>query len=247
MTANKNVRLRAALLDANLTHEALASSMGIDAKSVERWVNTGRTPYPRHAHAAAKILGVDAFYLWPALEDRTAAKAAPRDEVVACYVSRGAVPMTLWRDVLAGASAAIDISVACGLFLLDAVPDLIELLAERASAGVRVRIALPDSASFSHPSLAARSVLAEEAFAPLLRAPGVRLATHDGVTNDVVHADDDLLVTTRVDGCPAAASPVLHLRRLGSAPLSGIYFTGVEHVFDTAAPKRAPQLAGVAA
>ncbi|WP_411143452.1 XRE family transcriptional regulator [Streptomyces sp. x-80] len=242
MTATRNARLRAALLDANMTHEELAGRLGVDPKSVERWVNTaGRTPYPRHAHAAAKALRADVFYLWPQMEARTAAKAAPRDEVVACYASRGAVPVPLWRETLARAEESIDISVSCGLFLLDAVADLVPLLAERATAGARVRIALPDPASFTSPALAARAVLAQESFAPLLSVPGVRLATHDGVTNEVVRGDDDLLATARVDGCPPAASPVLHLRRLGDAPLAGIYLTGLEHVFDAAVPQRAPR------
>ncbi|TSB24019.1 helix-turn-helix domain-containing protein [Streptomyces benahoarensis] len=238
---SRNVRLRSALFDADLTHEELAARLGVDPKSVERWVNTGRTPYPRHAHAAAKVLRADAFYLWPQLGERTGAKAAPRDEVVACYASRGAVPMRLWREVLAGAEDSIDISVGCGLFLLDAVADLVPLLAERAAAGVRVWIALPDAVGFTSPAQAARAVLAQEEFSALLAESGVRLATHDGVTNDVVRGDDDLLVTTQVDGCTAAASPVLHLRRLGTAPLSGLYLTGLEHVFGTAAPMRMPR------
>jgi hypothetical protein len=90
-------------------------------------------------------------------------------------------------------------------------------------------------------SATARERLAEElmpALPDLAAAPNVRVVRHWGIANDVIRADRELLVTPRVDGCTANASPVLHLRRLATAPLSGVYLTGLDHVFDTAAPWR---------
>ncbi|MGW1903085.1 helix-turn-helix domain-containing protein [Streptomyces hirsutus] len=231
-----NARLRAALLDAGLRNEDLASRLGVEPKTVERWVSQGRVPYARHAHRAAQELHTEVHYLWPQLEVR--ANTEPRDEMLACHASRAAVPLRLWRDLLSAAQVAIDISVNDGLFVVDAVADLIAVLTERAAAGVRVRIALPDPDHAATPLEAARAALADEAFAEIAAVPGVRIARHAGVTNDVIRADDDVLVTTGVDGCPAAASPVLHLRRLAGAPLTGLYLTGLEHVFATAVPRR---------
>lgn len=234
-----NARLHAALLDANLTQEQLADRLGVDPKTVSRWVaEPGRTPYARHAHAAAKVLHADAFYLWPSLEARAHVRSTAGDEMLACYTSRAAVPLPLWRDMLSAAESTIDIAVSCGLTLADTIPDLARVLTERASAGVRVRLALPDPASAASPVEAARMALAEDAFAELRQVPGVRVLAHAGVVNDVFRADDELLVVVPVDGCGPVASPVLHLRRLGQASLSGLYLTGLQHVFATAAPWR---------
>lgn len=64
----RNERLYAALLKSGMSYEALAEQVGVDCKTVERWVtNPQRTPYPRLAHKAAVTLGIDADYLWPSL------------------------------------------------------------------------------------------------------------------------------------------------------------------------------------
>ena len=46
-----NDRLRDALLNKGLTPEAIAERLAVDPKTVERWITTGRTPYPRYRHA----------------------------------------------------------------------------------------------------------------------------------------------------------------------------------------------------
>lgn len=246
-----NERLRAAMGAADLTYEDLAGVLGVDPKTVQRWVCQGKQPYPRHAVAVARTLGADRFYLWPHLESQRSVREAAPDEVVACHPSRGAVPPGLWREVMSGAAGMLDVVAGCGLSLLDAVPDLIELLAERAAAGVRVRVALPEPDAAGSAVASARAALAEDAFAPLAAVAGVRLAGHGGIANEVIRADDDVLVMPPVDGCTAVSSPVLHLRRLTSlSALSGVYLTGMEHVFATSVPKRhrAPAgMAGVAA
>jgi transcriptional regulator with XRE-family HTH domain len=60
-----NVVLRQALDDARMTMRDLASKVGVDVKTVERWVQEGRTPHPRHRWTAAELLGVDEAVLWP--------------------------------------------------------------------------------------------------------------------------------------------------------------------------------------
>ncbi|MEV4093607.1 helix-turn-helix domain-containing protein [Streptosporangium saharense] len=39
-----NERLRSALVTAGITVRQLAEEVGVDPKTVERWVSTGRTP-----------------------------------------------------------------------------------------------------------------------------------------------------------------------------------------------------------
>ncbi|SEP58516.1 helix-turn-helix domain-containing protein [Streptomyces radiopugnans] len=238
-TAVANERLRGALIDANITIDALAGRLGVDAKSVERWIRLGRTPHARNAHAAAKILHADPYHLWPSLERRHQAVPVPRDEIVTCYPTRGAVPVELWRTTVLGAVGVIDLAVSNLLFLADAVWDLERVLADKAAAGVRVRLAAPAEGT-------ARATL-DDIFPALAAVPGVRVVEHRGLRADVFRADDDLLVTTPVDGLTPALAPVLHLRRLGSAPLTGGYLTALDHIFATAEPCAPSRLRAVAA
>ena len=53
-----NERLRATLLERGLTPAALGDELGVDPKTVERWIS-GRTPYRKHRFAVAARLGVD--------------------------------------------------------------------------------------------------------------------------------------------------------------------------------------------
>ncbi|MCX3060404.1 hypothetical protein [Streptomyces beihaiensis] len=224
-----NERLRGAMIAANVTCEALAAHVGIDAKSAERWLALGRTPHARHAHAAAKLLHADPYHLWPAMAERRRSVVAPQAEVVASYTTRSTVPMELWRQVLDSASATLDLAVANLVFLAHVAGDLPALLAEKADAGVRVRIVIPET-------LTGRAAQIADALAVLADRPGIQLATHSGLVADVLRADDDLLVSTPVDGMVPSLAPVLHLRRLGPAPLTGCYMASLDHLVMSAEP-----------
>ncbi|WFE42514.1 helix-turn-helix transcriptional regulator [Micromonospora sp. WMMD998] len=60
-----NQALRAALADAGQTVEGLAEQVGVDPKTVARWVTPGRVPHPRHRSAAATALGREVGDIWP--------------------------------------------------------------------------------------------------------------------------------------------------------------------------------------
>ncbi|MER6152109.1 helix-turn-helix domain-containing protein [Streptomyces hirsutus] len=70
------------MVAANVTIEGLADHLGIDPKSVDRWLNSDRTPHARNAEAAAKLLRVDAYHLWPKLGERHRSTPTAQDEVV---------------------------------------------------------------------------------------------------------------------------------------------------------------------
>jgi transcriptional regulator with XRE-family HTH domain len=77
-TLRGNPHLHAAIIEAGLTYEELADRLGVDPKTVERWVNApGRRPYARHAQAVARVLGVDTWELWPALRRSETPAPAP--------------------------------------------------------------------------------------------------------------------------------------------------------------------------
>ncbi|RFU87331.1 XRE family transcriptional regulator [Streptomyces triticagri] len=224
-----NERLRGAMIAANVTIDALAERVGIDPKSVERWISKNRTPHARHAETAAKLLGADAFHLWPAMGERQRSVPVPQDEVVAAYATRATVPMDVWRHVLAAATVSLDLVLVNLVFVAHVIGDLPELIADKAAAGVRVRIVIPEQAT-------GRAGQAAATLGALAELPGVEIATHAGLMSDVLRADDDLLVSTPVDGLIPSLAPVLHLRRLGPAPLTGGYLASLDHLVMSAEP-----------
>ncbi|MGW0436343.1 helix-turn-helix domain-containing protein [Micromonospora sp. NPDC003197] len=60
-----NNLLRTAMAEAGETVESLAGQVGVDPKTVGRWLSPGRVPHPRHRMAAAKALGREIGELWP--------------------------------------------------------------------------------------------------------------------------------------------------------------------------------------
>ena len=77
-----NSPLRQAMADAKMTVRGLASAVGVDDKTVARWLSYERIPHPRHRWAAAEALGGDEAVLWPEAV-RSAVKTGPDREIVA--------------------------------------------------------------------------------------------------------------------------------------------------------------------
>ncbi len=64
--------LRLALAGAGMTANDLADRIGVDPKTVQRWVSRGRVPHPRHRFASAEVLGQPIDTLWPEAVRRAA-------------------------------------------------------------------------------------------------------------------------------------------------------------------------------
>ncbi|MGB2570601.1 helix-turn-helix domain-containing protein [Micromonospora citrea] len=60
-----NEALRVALDETGFTTEALAERVGVDPKTVGRWLSEGRIPHARHRVAAADVLRRDVADIWP--------------------------------------------------------------------------------------------------------------------------------------------------------------------------------------
>ncbi len=60
-----NDALRAALNETGYTTESLAERVGVDPKTVGRWLSEGRIPHARHRVSAAEALGRDVKDIWP--------------------------------------------------------------------------------------------------------------------------------------------------------------------------------------
>ena len=137
-----NERLRATLLESGYDETALAAELGLDPKSVQRWVTRDVTPRRSAAHRAARLLGVSASWLWPGLEaDRESASQA---EIVTLYPHRSEVPRHLWLDLLTTARKRVWLYANASLFLPEDNPESIDIIRRKAEGGVEVRILMAD-------------------------------------------------------------------------------------------------------
>ncbi|MCC9739718.1 helix-turn-helix domain-containing protein [Streptomyces sp. MNU89] len=241
-----NERLRAAMAAGGWTYATLAAKAEVDPKSVERWVNLGRTPRRATALLAAETLGEDVHALWPALRQARAARAVS-PELVALYDQRADVPVSAFTDMFAQARENIDVLVYAAIFLHEAYPRLNDLLRERAAEGCSVRIALGDPESdnvrqrgaeerFGH-GIESRCELALMHYRPLIGVPGIEIRTHETTLyNSVYRADDQLLANAHVWGVNAYGAPVWHLRRNGDGGIFDTYAQSFDAVWKTAKP-----------
>ncbi|MGW2119613.1 helix-turn-helix domain-containing protein, partial [Streptomyces zhihengii] len=85
-----NERLRAAISAKGESIHSVAQHVGVDPKSVERWITTDRTPHRGHRWKTAHFLGVDEVYIWPGVQKQ--ADTASTSELITYYPHRGAVP-----------------------------------------------------------------------------------------------------------------------------------------------------------
>ncbi len=213
------------------THASLAGKVDVDPKSVERWVNLGRTPRRETAMRAAEAIGEDMFALWPKLRQARAARAVS-PELVALYSQRADLPVSAFIDLFTQAQERIDVLVYAAVFLHEAYPRLNDLLRERAAEGCSVRIAVGDADSvnvqqrgkeekFGH-GIESRCRLALMHYRPLAGAPGIELRTH-GTTlyNSIYRADDQMLVNAHAWGVNAYGAPMWHLRRNSDGGMFG--------------------------
>ncbi|PVC88533.1 XRE family transcriptional regulator [Streptomyces sp. CS090A] len=242
----QNERLRALMASGGWTHASLASATGVDPKSVERWVNLGRTPRRATALLAAETLGEDVHALWPALRQARAARAVS-PELVALYDQRADLPVSVFVDLLTSARERIDVLVYAAVFLHEAYPRMNELLRERAADGCTVRIAIGDADSenvrqrgqeerFGH-GIESRCRLALMHYRPLADVPGIELRTHDTTLyNSLYRADDEALINAHVWGVNAYGAPVWHLRRHEAGGMFDTYAESFEAVWETARP-----------
>src|ERR1700690_1396854 len=137
-----NERLRATLIDSEYGERSLAEELGLDPKSVQRWITRDITPRRAAAHRAAKLLGVPAAWLWPELE--TDRESASQAEIVTLYPHRSEVPRRLWLDLLASATERVWLYAHASLFLAEDNPESIDIIRSKAAAGVDVRILMAD-------------------------------------------------------------------------------------------------------
>lgn len=236
-----NERLRAALARNRLTVSSFAGALGVDPKTVERWITKERTPHRRTVLAASSLLREDPAYLWPDFGRRVVTDET-HGEIVTVYTERSAVPNSLWLSLLQDAQTSVDILVYAGLHLPEANPTWVKEIQHKCEDSVSVRIAFgdPESAEVRKrgdeegvgAGLAARINYAFAWHRPILGTPNLSIAFHSTVLyNSILRFDDQMLVNPHIYTMPAFRAPVIHLRRIPGGPLFETYVECFERIW----------------
>jgi len=241
-----NERLRAALLERGLTPAALAEQIGVDTKTVERWISKEREPYRKHRYAVASALKTDETYLWPEALSSKQIAAAAESEILVVYPHRWAVPRDAWQRLFAAAEQQIDVLVYSGLFLAED-SGMRKLFQAKARDGVRVRLALgdPDSEGVRQRGIdegigddfAGKIRNGEAYFRSLHDVDGIEVRRHGTVLyNSIFRGDGQLLVNTHLYGAPATDAPTFHLRSVAGGDMVAMYIESFEKMWEHATP-----------
>jgi transcriptional regulator with XRE-family HTH domain len=235
-----NERLRTAMTAKGTEIEALARQVGVDPKTVQRWL-AGRVPHPRHRWKICDIVGQPEHELWPVVG--LGASGTPHtSEVVAAYAHRADAPSQLWSAMLDRVRTNIDLLGYAMLFFPEQHPQLAEIIGEKCARGLRVRIALADP---DCPEVMARDGLeglggtlpdrirsSAGHLEPLLSNVGVEIRYHSvPLYNALYRFDDQMLVTPYLYKLHGYQHPLLRLKRLGPAGLFESYARQFEAIW----------------
>lgn len=234
-----NERLRAAIHAAGMTMDQLSGTVGVDPKTVERWVSTDRVPHRGHRQKVAAVLRHDEVFLWPTTLSEARTQCASAAEFVALHPSRGGIPPGTWSSLIHQAIESIDLFAYSASFLHDSVDGYGEQLREKAEHGVKVRLLFADPRSDSVKRrgeeegighlLAARCELTWAYYAPLLRHHGIQAREHDEtVYCSIFRFDEVLLANTHTLGTPASQSPVVQVRHVPGGRLFSTFMHSFE-------------------
>lgn len=237
-----NEPLRRALLRARLREDDVAALLGVDPKTVRRWLN-GRIPYPRYRAELADLVGVGEGELWPGAGGPLTTRTRP-DELQAMYPHRWSVPREVWVRFFESAASEIGVLAYSALFLAEDA-GILRILADKAENGVHVRIALGDPES---PSVAQRGEdegigeampakirNALTLYRSLMAVKNVEIRLHQTILyNSIYRADGQLFVNQHAYGIPAAHAPLFCFRESVASDMTAAYFASFDNVWATA-------------
>jgi hypothetical protein len=236
------------MASAEVEHEYLARKVGVDPKTVQRWLG-GRLPHPRHRWKMCDILGQSEQYLWPQIL-LGASGVLQTSEIVSAYAHRADAPSQLWTGMLEGARRNVDLLGYSMSFFPEQHSQLAQNLEEKCAGGLKVRIALADPESTE---VAARDDLEKLEgtlpgriratlvhFESLLSNAGVEIRFHSvPLYNAVYRFDDQMLVTPYLYRLRGYQHPLLHLKRLGPAGIFEAYAHQFEAIWTESRPVKA--------
>lgn len=134
-----------------------------------------------------------------------------------------------------------------GTFFAQTNPRVAAMLAERATAGAKVRLCFGDPTSPAvelrdreerlHGTLASKIRASLTYYQDLVGAAGCEVRLHaTTLYASLFRYDNDLLVNPHIYGQPASANPLLHLRRLDAGGWFDQYAASFDAVWNTATP-----------
>lgn len=246
VTMSNNEILRAAMSRAGVSVERAAREAGVDPKTVQRWL-AGRIPHPRHRWALAEVLEEREEFLWPHAKRADLGPAEHAAELVAVYPFRSELDPRKWWGLFQGAKGEIDLLGFTLYFLWQQHPGLLELLRDKTSSGLRLRVALADPESEhvryrdreeGQPiTIVSRIQSSLAALSSLQDLPGVDIRYQEApLYNSQFRFDDQMLVTPHLYAIPGHAAPLLHVRRLSSTGLFSRFATHFEGIWADARP-----------
>jgi hypothetical protein len=230
------------MLRARLREDDVAAHMGVDPKTVRRWLN-GRVPYASNRATLADLVGADEGDLWPDAGGPLTARARP-EELGAIYPHRWAIPRDVWAQFFESAEVEIGVLAYSALFLAEDA-GLLGTIADKANRGVRVRIALgdPDSTCVARrgqeegigDAMAAKVRNALTLYRLLLSSTNVEIRLHQTVLyNSIYRVDSQIFVNQHAYGIPASHAPVFCFRESESGDMIVAYLESFERVWANA-------------
>jgi transcriptional regulator with XRE-family HTH domain len=234
-----NEPLRQALLRAGLREDDVAAQLGVDPKTVRRWL-TGRVPYPSSRVALADLVGADEADLWPEAGGPLTNRTRP-EELTAVYPHRWAIPRDVWKRFFESAEHEIGVLAYSALFLAEDA-GMLGIIADKARSGVRVRLALgdPDSERVAQrgqeegigDAMPAKVRNALTLYRAALKVENVEIYLHDTVLyNSLYRVDGQLFVNQHVYGLPAAHTPVFCFRNTQKGDMVSAHLDSFERVW----------------
>lgn len=240
-----NQRLRNALAARRMTTTTLADDVGVDQKSVERWITQDRTPHPITRAAVSQALGNDETYFWPSLLGTRQSRDATGNELVQIWPTRNLVPGDVWQSLLDQANDEVCILVYAGSFLFEAY-DLVETIRAKAAAGTRFKILVGDggceavrvrSLEEGRAAIGDRCRSSLEYISVVAGVENVEIRTHRTTLYvSIFQFDESMLINNHTYGSFATHSPVMHLRKVGGGQLFNFYADSFDRVWATGEP-----------
>lgn len=239
----RNQRLYDAIRESGKRLKDVADAVDTDAKTVERWITTGRLPRLAARRKVSELLGVPESVLWP----DAPGVAYGTSELVGIYPTRKELPAATVSSMLEAARQHVDVLAYAALWLWDTVPQFADRIVQKISDGAEVRICLGDPRSDSvalrgqeenaGDGMASRCRIAANYATPIQRA-NPEAVRQSGATlyNSIFRFDEEVLVNSHFWGNPAADSPVFHFRRHGDNGIAANAIRSFERVWAAAQP-----------
>jgi hypothetical protein len=164
------------------------------------------------------------------------------DPVVKFYPHRADTPKRLWMDLLRGANTNIDLFANASLFLPEENPEAIEIIKQKATNGVQVRVMLgdPDTPAMElrgreerlFDAIPGRIRMALAYYRPLVGVEGIQFRLHaTSLYNSIFRYDNQMLVNQHIYGTYGYIAPILHLRRVAGADLFETYMKSFDLIW----------------